>query len=100
MNHITLDFTGIKTLSELHEYFKRAFDLPDHYGRNMDALWDCLHCRYDEPTTIELNAGGLPGEMKGTKEAVISLFLELEQSNAEITITIHDGETDDPEHSA
>ena len=40
MKYITLDFTGIKTLWELHEYFKSIFDLPIYYGRNMDALWE------------------------------------------------------------
>ena len=40
MKYITLDFTGIKTLWELHEYFKTVFQLPHQYGRNMDAVWE------------------------------------------------------------
>ena len=47
MNTIILDFTGIKSYWELHEYFKEVFRLPDYYGHNMDALWDCLYCCYD-----------------------------------------------------
>ena len=26
----------------LHLVMKEALNLPDHYGRNLDALWDCL----------------------------------------------------------
>lgn len=101
MNHITLDFTGIKTLWNLHEYFKSVFDLPDYYGHNMDALWDCLHCYYDKPTVIELKCvNELPKEMKEAKETIISLFLELERRNAEITITIHDDKADNSEYLA
>ncbi|WP_407377308.1 barstar family protein [Methanobrevibacter sp.] len=25
-----------------HEYLMEALDLPDYYGRNLDALYDCL----------------------------------------------------------
>lgn len=54
MNTITLDFSGIKSYWALHEYFKEVFQLPDYYGRNMDALWDCLRCSFEEDTTIIL----------------------------------------------
>ena len=48
MKIFTLDFAEVKTYLEMHECFKTAFHLPDYYGRNMDALWDCLYCSYDE----------------------------------------------------
>jgi RNAse (barnase) inhibitor barstar len=25
-----------------HDYLMQALDLPDYYGRNLDALYDCL----------------------------------------------------------
>ena len=54
MNTITLNFSGIKSYLALHQYFKEVFNLPDYYGNNLDALWDCLYCYYDSSTTIEL----------------------------------------------
>ena len=54
MKEIILDFAGINSLWKLHEYFKKVFQLPDYYGNNMDALWDCLHCSFEFPTTIVL----------------------------------------------
>ena len=54
MNHFVLDFSDIKTVLQLHQYLKEIFSLPDYYGNNMDVLWDCLSCCYDESTTIEL----------------------------------------------
>lgn len=95
MNYITLDFSGIKSLWTLHEYFKNVFDLPDYYGHNMDALWDCLHCYYDEPTTIVLNhIEKLPKDMDKIVETMIALFKELERRNDEVTIIINHDDGD------
>jgi len=55
VNYVTLDFSGIKSLWTLHEYFKEIFQLPEYYGHNMDALWDCLLYYFETPTTIVLN---------------------------------------------
>ena len=49
MQDITLDFTGCKYFLELHDVLKKAFGFPDYYGKNLDALWDCLdnYCDWD-----------------------------------------------------
>ena len=89
MNVITLDFTGIKSLWNLHEYLKEIFRLPDYYGHNMDALWDCLHCMFDEPTTIMLrNIYALPKELMEAVEIMLELFADLEREDQEVTVQI------------
>lgn len=89
MNYITLDFDGIKSLWTLHEYFKEVFNLPDYYGHNMDALWDCLDCSFEHPTTIVLkNIERLPSEMNETVEIMLELFDDLQRENEEVTIQI------------
>lgn len=37
-----LDFTNIKTKSEMHAIIEKEFDFPDYYGANWDAFWDCI----------------------------------------------------------
>ena len=82
MKHITLDFSEIKSLWELHEYFKMMFDLPDYYGRNIYALWDCLYCCYDNNTTIILkNCSAIPKDLKPEVELVKELFRELQEED-------------------
>lgn len=93
MNVITLDFSGVDSLWSLHEYLKEAFHLPDYYGRNMDALWDCLHCAFDGPTAVILrNVSGLPKELEKTAKAMLRLFHDLEREERDLSVRIETGE--------
>jgi ribonuclease inhibitor len=40
--HIILDGKKILTEEVFHTYIKKELDLPEYYGNNLDALWDCL----------------------------------------------------------
>ena len=42
MKTIRLDVTNIGTVKALHVYLAYMLDLPDYYGRNLDALHDVL----------------------------------------------------------
>ncbi len=39
---VMLDGRMMKTQAALHDVFSEALRLPDYYGRNLDALADCL----------------------------------------------------------
>ena len=41
-DNLTVDLSGVKTAEELHEALKEAFEFPEYYGGNLDALHDCL----------------------------------------------------------
>lgn len=95
MNYITLDFTGIKSLWTLHEYFKKIFKLPDYYGYNMDALWDCLLYSFELPTTIVLkNINSIPVEMAGAVAAMLKLFEDLQREDKKVTVQIKKGDSE------
>ena len=85
MNYFTLDFNEIKTVLELHQYLKEVFGLPDYYGNNMDALWDCLSCCYDETTTIELrNLDMLRKRLDETTQTMMEVFQDLHDEDGVI----------------
>lgn len=37
---------------DFHDAISKALGFPDYYGRNLDALWDCLTGGIDVPMTI------------------------------------------------
>lgn len=51
MKNITLDGQKMLTREAAHAELKRAFHFPEHYGKNLDALWDFL-TEISEPTTL------------------------------------------------
>ena len=93
MNYFTLDFNGIKTVLELHQYLKEVFGLPDYYGNNMDALWDCLACCYDGSATIELrNLDTLKKRLEKTTQTMLEVFQDLHDEDG-VIIRIVDEDT-------
>ena len=89
MNHIILDFSEVKTLLELHQYLKEVFSLPDDYGNNMDALWDCLSCCYNENTIIELrNLDVLRMRLEQTAKTMLEVFQDLHDEDGVIIETV------------
>ena len=39
---IILDTSRLRERSAAHEYLKVQLSFPDYYGKNLDALYDCL----------------------------------------------------------
>lgn len=38
---LSVDFSQVKNLDEMHDALAAAFDFPDFYGKNVNALIDC-----------------------------------------------------------
>jgi ribonuclease inhibitor len=38
----TCQLNGVTSLSSFYDQIAFAFDFPEHFGKNMDALWDVL----------------------------------------------------------
>jgi len=52
LRDVILDGGKIDNLEQLHAALKEALELPDYYGNNLDALWDCLTGWVGMPLTI------------------------------------------------
>ena len=71
-----LDFSGISTVEGLHAYLKKALSLPEYYGMNWDALYDCLTDM--EGKRVEIRISGLNELAAVLPDAAASLMAVLE----------------------
>ena len=39
----TVDLAGVRSAAKMHDAIAAALPLPEHYGRNLDALYDVLN---------------------------------------------------------
>lgn len=49
---ILLKTSEIVQYSSVHSWLKQKLELPEHYGENLDALWDCLSGDIELPLTV------------------------------------------------
>jgi len=61
---LTIDLSGINCRADLHMILKSHLDLPDYYGRNLDALHDCLTETSGKIDLLLLNENEVSDEMR------------------------------------
>ena len=79
---IFIDAARYQTARELHLALKMLLDLPEHYGCNADALYDCLSERTGKPVNLVLLSQG-EGE---TAEALRKVVLVIEELGGDTKI--------------
>ena len=78
MKSVILDAKKMVKKEKMHEYFAKKFDLPEYYGKNLDALFDCL-CEINEPTLIKLKNEKFLDD--SAKESLTRLFRDVCNEN-------------------
>ena len=42
MKKVTINTVELSTMDEIHEHLAKELNFPAYYGKNLDALYDCL----------------------------------------------------------
>ena len=83
MEKIILDGKILLEKDTAHTYLKQKLNLPEYYGRNLDALYDCL----TECFEIEIEIY-LPEEKSMFFENVICVFEDAAEENEKLNLNI------------
>jgi ribonuclease inhibitor len=70
-----------------HNYLKRKLALPDYYGENLDALWDCLTTDFSGKKIIIHKPQTIVDNLGSYGEAIIELFRRAEEENEFIKVS-------------
>lgn len=82
MAEIELD--GLETMEEVHDRFARALDLPEYYGRNLDALFDCLTEQAGDVTVRLLHREALIERLGRRGAALVRLLRRAAEENPHV----------------
>ena len=84
--NIVLNCENLTQRAQAHRYLARMLDLPDYYGKNLDALFDCLTelggC------TIVLNGGAELPRNGGYGAKVLKVLEEAARANPGLRLEI------------
>lgn len=69
-----LELYNIKTKMELHEYISQQLQLPEYYGKNLNALHDCLTERTDIQGITVYHFAELQQNLSGYADLFLKVF--------------------------
>ena len=86
MVELTLDGLELACIEDVHARFEQALPLPDYYGRNLDALFDCLTDLPEAATVRLLHREVLEERLGWRGRALVRLLRRAAEENARLTL--------------
>lgn len=81
MKQITLDGNILADIAQVHDYLKKLLEFPEYYGKNLDALFDCLTDLDNVEITITA-----PEEDGAIFQKVLRVFKAADRENERLKI--------------
>ena len=86
-----VDFSGAQSAAQIHERLKAVFDFPDHYGKNWDALNDCLNDLLTDGGRHEIEIRGfyeMDAELRAKCAPMLTVFGDVQEEWGNLEITV------------
>lgn len=88
MKEIKLNGEKMLDKETTHAYLKEKLSLPEYYGANLDALWDCLSTDFSQKKITILNSEIIYKNLGTYGKSIIELFVDLAAENSNIKVCI------------
>ncbi|MCM3747246.1 barstar family protein [Paenibacillus pasadenensis] len=88
MREILLDGSKLDSAEAIHNLLAKELAFPDYYGRNLDALWDCLEDCWNPPLAIRWVHYAESRSKLGSQnaEALLQLLLDFQNEHKDFSI--------------
>lgn len=87
MKKITLNARKMNTRENAHEYIAQKCGFPDYYGKNFNAVYDCLTSMADTVITIK-HAESLTENLEDYGRTLLCVFSDAAENNAGLQVVI------------
>ena len=78
-----------RSIARVYSILARDLALPAHFGRNLDALWDCLTGDVAGPFAIVVeDAKALEAALGAKGTALLKLLRDLSRARGDATVTL------------
>ena len=85
----TINGNTIRSLDDLYDRISTLIDLPEHFGRNLDALWDVLSTDVEGPFEIFWKQADNSKKFMGKDfDRAVKLLQELEKERDDFKLKI------------
>ena len=87
----TLDGKTVRSLDDLYDQLSIRLSLPEHFGRNLDALWDVLSTDVEGPFEIVWKHTGDSRKLMGKDfDRAVKLLKDLQKEREDFTLKIEE----------
>ena len=80
MKIVVIDGRKMTDRETAHTYLKRKLDLPEYYGRNLDALFDCL-CEMNNVQVVLTYVSEMKDNLRRYADNLVNVFEAAEEKN-------------------
>lgn len=88
MIEVHLDGTAITDKTMLHDYLKKTMHFPRWYGKNLDALYDCLTDISEDTVLFISNHASLQENLGLYENRFERVLMQAAEKNPHFTVTI------------
>ncbi len=85
MKIVVLDGRKMTDRETAHTYIKRKLQLPEYYGKNLDALYDCL-CEMSGVQIILTYVSEMKDNLRRYADNLLNVFEAAEEKNPKISV--------------
>ena len=89
MKIVVIDGRKMTDRETTHTYLKRKLSLPEYYGRNLDALFDCL-CEMNDVQIVVAYVQEMKDNLRRYADNIINVFEAAEQKNPKLSVIVEE----------